>query len=63
MVEGAGLENRWALAGLVGSNPTLSVVSPLPAPPLGGPGAPAARPAPFAYTAALSMKLVNTDTS
>ena len=29
MVEGAGLENRWALTGLVGSNPTLSVISKL----------------------------------
>ena len=25
VAEGAGLENRWALTGLVGSNPTLSV--------------------------------------
>ncbi len=26
MVEGAGLDNRWALTGLEGSNPSLSVV-------------------------------------
>ncbi len=44
MVEGAGLENRWARLGLVGSNPTLSVSFTWPTERPGGPVIKAGQP-------------------